>query len=295
LPSSSPPQRPSWNADKDVDVTLLRNISDVIHADEAARAEDMPIKMDVRSLVFQRPGGPHCCFGLALGVLVPIVLATLIVLRSTDLRDTGLGRGNQLLTSSELQGSNATKQQGFADSEAEEHSDGSVYAWRSRKHVSADGMETGAPLKTSGSTEGVLSGTSKVASTNTSTVSSALGVDLEKSAKGNTIAGYEKYVSTTKQLAAVETSSASFLSTVKTDSITATPAKLRGSTRIQSILAKGADADAKLAVARSGAPWYSYLVYVLSVMIGLAWVSLAVNECLPSDLRCFRSVAEDSI
>lgn len=65
---------------------------------EIPLVEEMVLRTGVRSLKSDSDGCTRCCFGLALGVLVPLILALLVVLRSADVSGRADPLAGQLIS-----------------------------------------------------------------------------------------------------------------------------------------------------------------------------------------------------
>merc|ERR1712224_358754 len=107
LPSSTPPSRPSWpmvshSEEAEASVSPLRTISEVVSEDETTPAvdfreniEELIDKTGVRSLKL-RGAESRCCLGLVLGILVPFALASLVVLRSSEVPASSAQRADAI-------------------------------------------------------------------------------------------------------------------------------------------------------------------------------------------------------
>lgn len=250
LPSSSPPSCPSWSAVSHSEETNsvtspLKNISEVSHEDYSGEAENTLLAAGVRSLKLRRPEIPEgrCCLGLTLGVLVPLVLATLIILRSAGVSPAQHNTGHNI---------------GLSQHAYEEHVELSVPALQSDKSApNADWSRRwdAFPSKaeeTTADAPGALGAAVNDAST--FSAPDVKDADSETSIRSSA----PDKISTTEKLPSVESTQTALPQSL------APTAVLRGSGGLAPV---------------SATPWYFYIVYVFCVVTGIAWAAFGVNEC----------------
>jgi len=280
LPSSSPPQRPSWSAlrsagEANSPVNPLWNISEAVDLDESAHIEELIPLKTARSLNLRRVDG-RFCFGLSLGVLVPAILAILIVLRSIDIGDAAKPP------------SNAVKQKQFGvllDSESQTHlnvsspgvqrkdltgqgkdfSQGPSHPLTDRARISFAEWENANDLTGDSSRNHVLED-----STNTEApLSTSHASKIADS-------------STTKSEVESHDQDAGFPVAKKTEFVMSDMPSSQSNGKTPPLNSANKDGRPGLRGAstpHSYTPWYFYLVYAFSVATGVAWVVLVVNEC----------------